>query len=118
MLSTPSPRYGDGHLGLASPNARVIARAQDGFVGCDVCAMAQVLGLVVVAPSFTPDTPYELAQWYAFYTFPSLWRRPLGLASPNARARAGRFRLVRRERNGPSAWTGGCCTTFHPTNII
>ena len=35
-----------------------------------------------------------------------------------ARLRAGQVRWVRRVRNDPSAWIGGCCTTFHPTNII
>ena len=119
MLSTPSHRYEDGNWGSPPPK-RARARLQDGFVGCDVCAMAQVLGLVVVAPCFTPHTPYELAQCFLHLPIAmetAIWGSPPP-TRVRARLRAGRFRWVRRVRNGPSAWTGGCCTICHPTNII
>ena len=117
MLSTPSTRYGDGHWG-SPPPTRARARARRFRWVRRVRDVPQVLGLVVVAPSFTLHTPYELAQCFLHLPIAmetAIWGSP---PPTRARARAARFRLVRRVRNGPSAWTGGCCTPFHPTNII
>ena len=82
--------------------------------------MAQVLGLVVVAPYFTPHTPYELAQ--CFLHLPIAMETAICGSPPptrvRARLRAGQVRWVRRVRNDPSAWIDGCCTIFHPPHTI